>query len=672
MSNLAIQDDNHRGHIQEEHDPPRPPKERPGMYDKHFSHPANIFTSVRTIERRPPKPPMRHGSFSTINKSQRTNCASVASSGYHLTADARTIVSSLGNSTYGDTTYNDTTTNNDTSVSVSVSKSASNSKDPLEIELDNTRYFGAGSGMENFMLEKERSKPLDIIFDASGMISTDFRMEEAMSILKGDDAEEEDDGEEKDEEKKSSTGSNGSSPKGGLSKMSPGGMSGSSQRNSVRKMQGSMHLKIPEEDEDEHSGEQKEIPLNQDVPQNESPKPISPGILATGRYLRKGPPGVPPRVNTAPGSAMQLRQPRREPSLAGSTHNKPRLPGRGRNTTFPSRNSTFPGRTSTYVPPPPPPGVSGGGGGRGVDEQASAIGSKARLHPSNLSKLGKNTAPPRREIFAKNDSKFQISTLTIDTALLSENEPANQQYDRAALSATMYLEVTNFPVTDKFGDKGIYTGTLREEEIKDSNGNAIYAADQQFDQDASGHGGDSASAAPTNLEGKQVARIPHGTGTMKYEGGRFYKGDWRDGHWHGNGLLRNANGDSYEGDFVYDARHGRGIYKYENGDVYEGDFTEDRRHGKGTFLFHNGSVYRGDFVDGNFQGYGWYEFADGYYEGEWKGGAYDGIGTLQYIDGGSYTGRFAEGKAHGMGEERDADGTIRRGMWNMGELNDTQ
>jgi len=262
--------------------------------------------------------------------------------------------------------------------------------------------------------------------------------------------------------------------------------------------------------------------------------------------------------------------------------------------------------------------------------------------------------------------------LTIDTALLSENEPANQQYDRAALSATMYLEVTNFPVTDKFGDKGIYTGTLREEEIKDSNGNAIYAADQQFDQDASGHGGDSASAAPTNLEGKQVARIPHGTGTMKYEGGRFYKGDWRDGHWHGNGLLRNANGDSYEGDFVYDARHGRGIYKYENGDVYEGDFTEDRRHGKGTFLFHNGSVYRGDFVDGNFQGYGWYEFADGYYEGEWKGGAYDGIGTLQYIDGGSYTGRFAEGKAHGMGEERDADGTIRRGMWNMGELNDTQ
>lgn len=219
----------------------------------------------------------------------------------------------------------------------------------------------------------------------------------------------------------------------------------------------------------------------------------------------------------------------------------------------------------------------------------------------------------KREIVV-GDSIKQISTLTLDTALPSAD------------AGSVLQEVTHQTITDKCKERGTYTGTVNENEE------------------------------------------PDGYGTMIYNSGAFYKGNWKEGHWHGNGILRTPNGDSYEGDFVYDCRHGRGIYKYENGDVYEGDFSSDKRHGKGTFLFQQGSMYRGDFAYGNFEGYGWYEFDEGYYEGSWADGVYEGIGSLIYKDGSHYTGRFRGGAADGMGEEKKADGTSKRGLWRNGEF----
>jgi len=188
-----------------------------------------------------------------------------------------------------------------------------------------------------------------------------------------------------------------------------------------------------------------------------------------------------------------------------------------------------------------------------------------------------------------------------------------------------------FPVTgascqDKYGDTGMYTGTILVTE-----------------------------------------GMPHGKGTMNYESGRMYSGDWVCGQWHGKGQLLNANGDTYEGDFVYDARHGKGVYKWENGDIYTGDFCLDKREGKGRFCFHNGNVYEGEFTDGVFEGFGKYTFEDGYYEGEWKDGRYHGDGTLQYSGGGKYVGEFRESLANGFGMEILKDGTKRRGVWDRGQ-----
>lgn len=593
--------------------PPPPDEEstpqRPSLYDKSDHHPANIFTSVRTIERKPPKPPMRHNSFSTAASRRQS-----LESNSHVAAS---IISSLGNSTLNNSTHNTST-----ATPGVISDNNTTEDENIEIAAD------YGPGVES-MLERSRSQPLEIIFDASGRINSDFlfsKEEENEANEDGDDNEEKKSG--------SSTGTpeekETPSPPPLRSSASTGSVM--SKRDSFLKSPGKIRLKIPDDElqqlEDELNDEH-DIAVNQlAMPKmlNMRSRSESPNIHRTSLPQRIKRKVTPPFQSNTRVSRRPARKPQRELSITDVSTERAAH----------RRHST--GRPDVYVPPPPPPAGAPGPSPSKYSTQQSNL---SRLHPSNLSKLGASTAPPRREIFASGGSKLQISCLTIDTALISSGDGEGNG------SGVKYGEVANMSVTDKFGDRGNYTGTLREEEMENE---------------------DATPGAPK----KRVIGIPHGTGTMKYEGGRFYKGEWRDGHWHGHGLLRNANGDSYEGDFIYDARHGHGIYKYENGDVYEGDFTEDKRHGKGTFMFHNGSVYRGDFVNGDFEGYGWYEFDDGYYEGEWRNGAYHGIGTLQYTDGGSYTGRFYEGKAHGHGEEKDADGTIRRGLWDKGELSGSQ
>lgn len=211
----------------------------------------------------------------------------------------------------------------------------------------------------------------------------------------------------------------------------------------------------------------------------------------------------------------------------------------------------------------------------------------------------------------------------IDGPIVEEKEDDAKQ---ESAEVDFLFPVTGASCQDKYGDAGLYTGTILVTE-----------------------------------------GMPHGKGTMNYESGRMYSGDWVTGQWHGKGKLLNANGDTYEGDFVYDARHGKGVYKWDNGDVYTGDFCLDKREGKGRFCFHNGNVYEGEFTDGVFEGFGKYTFEDGYYEGEWKDGRYHGDGELQYSSGGKYVGEFRESLANGFGMEILQDGTKRRGVWERGQ-----
>ena len=87
----------------------------------------------------------------------------------------------------------------------------------------------------------------------------------------------------------------------------------------------------------------------------------------------------------------------------------------------------------------------------------------------------------RREILIPQtgeSQRMQISTLTLDTALPSAD------------TGTLLCEVTNQSLVDKINERGTYTGTINE-----------------LDE-------------------------PEGVGTMIYNNGAFYKGQWKEGHWY--------------------------------------------------------------------------------------------------------------------------------------------
>ena len=184
------------------------------------------------------------------------------------------------------------------------------------------------------------------------------------------------------------------------------------------------------------------------------------------------------------------------------------------------------------------------------------------------------------------------------------------------------MNVTRYPITDPYGDKGYYTGVL--------------------------------------IRGK-----PESHGTMQYNDGRTYTGEWKRGRWHGQGKTIFANGDVYTGEYNYDKREGVGRYEWRDGRVYDGRFETDQRRGSGVYSWPDGSVYTGEFKDGLRHGNGSYTFADGsVYTGSFKNGKHHGIGECVWSDGRCYRGEWVEGQAHGHGIEVRADGSIRHdGEW---------
>lgn len=263
---------------------------------------------------------------------------------------------------------------------------------------------------------------------------------------------------------------------------------------------------------------------------------------------------------------------------------------------------------------------------RGVNKNVSQVSNDSEPTFADNATLAAKGDTDDENSFAR--SAVSADSFTAETTLTEAN---NSEAPSAVAGASSPTDKFLFPVTgarcqDRYGDAGDYTGTILVTE-----------------------------------------GLPHGSGTMTYENGRIYTGEWVAGQWNGKGKLLNPNGDTYEGEFVLDARHGKGVYQWDNGDIYTGMFREDKRHGHGKFCFHNGNVYEGDFCDGMFDGFGKYKFDGGYYEGDWKEGKYDGNGELHYANGLKYSGEFRNSVAHGFGIEVAADGTKRRGLWENGQ-----
>ena len=96
-----------------------------------------------------------------------------------------------------------------------------------------------------------------------------------------------------------------------------------------------------------------------------------------------------------------------------------------------------------------------------------------------------------------------------------------------------------------------------------------------------------------------------GKGTMKYNNGDIYEGEWKEDKPDGEGKYFFKNKSSYKGNFREGLREGKGTMKYNNGDIYEGEWKEDVAEGYGIYYVKEDKEWRvGNFVDGSLTGKG--------------------------------------------------------------------
>ena len=152
-----------------------------------------------------------------------------------------------------------------------------------------------------------------------------------------------------------------------------------------------------------------------------------------------------------------------------------------------------------------------------------------------------------------------------------------------------------------------------------------------------------ASSLP-NCPSDQSKRYHNCFGTINFNNGDKYVGEWKDNKSHGQGTFTWGKdtewaGEKYVGEFKDNKRHGQGTYTYANGDKYVGEFKDGKCHGQGTYTFGinsewAGDKYVGEHKDNEFHGQGTYTYASGdKYVGEWKDGDQYGQGIYTYPDG---------------------------------------
>lgn len=133
---------------------------------------------------------------------------------------------------------------------------------------------------------------------------------------------------------------------------------------------------------------------------------------------------------------------------------------------------------------------------------------------------------------------------------------------------------------------------------------------------------------------------PQGRGTVTWENGSKYSGDWVNGKAHGHGVMDYSNGDKYEGDWREGSRYGHGTHHFKDGGVYCGQWRNAAPDGQGKMTLGNGSHYVGSWKEGKWHGHGIVRPVNG---GEWEGMFHDGkctVGTLRRPNGEIEIGRY--------------------------------
>jgi hypothetical protein len=192
-----------------------------------------------------------------------------------------------------------------------------------------------------------------------------------------------------------------------------------------------------------------------------------------------------------------------------------------------------------------------------------------------------------------------------------------------------------------------------------------------------------------------------GTGVKTWPDGQRYAGEWRQGRKNGFGTLFFAKTDGskrrlHSGHFVDDSRSGNGTLEWQNGNFYKGEFKDGNRHGLGLETDSDGK-YQGQWANDVRNGYGRFDFNENdeykslayignyednvrsghgafywldrdMYEGQYENGVREGHGVYYWPSGNRYEGQFENNAFNGEGTKFSADGTvIFKGQWKDGE-----
>ena len=111
----------------------------------------------------------------------------------------------------------------------------------------------------------------------------------------------------------------------------------------------------------------------------------------------------------------------------------------------------------------------------------------------------------------------------------------------------------------------------------------------------------------------------------------------------GYATIRHGDG-TYTGYLDDGIPNGVGTMVWDNGNYYKGDWVNGSIEGYGTFIWNSGDYYEGNWVNGTMEGYGTFIWAasNNRYTGYFRNGLLDGYGTYTYPDGRTSTGQWRD------------------------------
>jgi len=197
-------------------------------------------------------------------------------------------------------------------------------------------------------------------------------------------------------------------------------------------------------------------------------------------------------------------------------------------------------------------------------------------------------------------------------------------------------------------------------------------------------------------EGSMARGVMEGHGTLWWQDGSHYTGEFHNNMKNNNGTIFYSNGDIYSGGWEDEKKNDKsGKYMFGQGGVMEGSFTDGKvdgvvtsltiSHGEqmdkfsgsyqagtrvaGKYEFSSGDVYQGDFKSSQDLLQGKYVWACGkVYEGTLSNGTPQGEGEMSFPQGWRYQGHFQDGKFSGFGKFSWSETNFYEGEFLDGEM----